>query len=113
MNFATDSDLFVRWAEAVLHASFTQQVEHRYNAASLTKRASGGGSIQHIEGLSHLLAEHGDAICALDLPPVGSPRRDWPQTLLSDGIVFVRHRDLQSCIDIAEHVATDLRLHAA
>jgi biotin carboxylase len=112
MNFSTDADLFQRWAEAVTRGGFSEPVQRTYNAASITKRAEGQGHIRRIDGLSHLLTEYGDAVCAMDLLPIGSPRRDWMQTLLSDGIVFVRHADLQSCIEIADRFATDLRLYA-
>lgn len=112
MNFATDSDLFRRWAEAVLHGAFTQPVERRFNAASVTKRAQGLGRIQRIDGLAQLLTEYGEHVCAVDLLPIGSPRRDWLQTLLSDGIVFVRHPELQGCLEIADRFASDLRIQA-
>ena len=44
MNYATDVDLFVGWAEAVVHGRVSQPLEHRYNAASLFKRAQGAGT---------------------------------------------------------------------
>jgi formate-dependent phosphoribosylglycinamide formyltransferase (GAR transformylase) len=112
MNFATDADLFHRWGEAVVLGSFSEPVERRYNAASIMKRAHGQGTIQRIEGLSRLLAEHGEWVCAIDLLPIGAPRRDWLQTLLSDGAVFVRHPDLQACIDLANTVASEVQLYA-
>jgi hypothetical protein len=112
MNFATDSDLFQRWGEAVTGGTFRAAVPRRYNAASICKRAEGRGRIQRIDGLSHLLAEAGDAVCAIDLLPLGSPRRDWMQTLISDGIVIVRHERLDECVAIADRFAAELRLYA-
>ena len=58
-----------------------QPVERRYNAASIFKRASGAGRITRYEGLDHLLAEYGEHVAAIDLLPVGAPRRDWRATL--------------------------------
>jgi biotin carboxylase len=112
MNFAADTDLFQRWAEAVLHGELSDPVVPRYNAASITKRAQGQGRITRIEGLGHLLAEYDDAICAVDLLPIGAPRRDWLQTLISDGIVIVRHPELTACTEIADRFATELQLYA-
>jgi hypothetical protein len=43
---------------------------------------------------------------------VGAPRRDWLQTLLSDGFVVVRHPDLATTVEMADLVGTDLRLYA-
>jgi len=112
MNFAADTDLFQRWAEATVHGSFSEPVVQRYNAASIFKRAQGHGRIHRIDGLTHLLAEYGDSVCAIDLVPVGAPRRDWLQTLISDGMVIVRHQDLTTCIEIADRFAGELQLYA-
>ena len=112
MNFAADSDLFQRWAEAVVLGEFTEAVAPRYNAAAITKRAQGQGRISRIEGLGHLLAEYDDAVCAVDLLPIGAPRRDWLQTLISDGIVIVRHPELVACTEIADRFASELQLYA-
>ena len=113
MNFAADTDLFRRWAEAAVHGAFSEPVEQRYNAASIFKRAQGQGRIVRIEGLSHLLAEYGDSVCAIDLLPLGAPRRDWLQTLISDGMVIVRHPELTACTEIADRFASELQLYAA
>ena len=113
MNFAADTDLFQRWAEAAVHGSFSEPVEQRYNAASIFKRAQGHGRIVRIDGLTHLLAEYGDSVCAIDLLPLGAPRRDWLQTLISDGMVIVRHPEFTACTEIADRFAGELQLYAA
>jgi hypothetical protein len=112
MNFASDVDLFAGWAEAELTGQFTVDIERRYNAACITKRAHGQGRIQRIEGLDRLKAHCGDAICAIDLLPIGAPRRDWKSTLLSDGYVSLRHPDWQTTIAMADFVGTELHLYA-
>ncbi|HYM80248.1 MAG TPA: ATP-grasp domain-containing protein [Candidatus Limnocylindria bacterium] len=112
MNYASDIDLFRGWAEAEVHGRFTQTVERRYNCASIFKRAQGQGRIQRIEGLGPLLTEFGPHMVVVDLLPPGSPRRDWLQTLISDGMVIVRHPDFQTTIDIADRVGSDLQMVA-
>jgi biotin carboxylase len=113
MNFANDLDLFRGWAEAVCYGRFSQPIERRYNAASIFKRAQGSGRIRSIEGLGPLMAEFGEHIVCVDLLPIGAPRRDWLQTLISDGMVILRHPDLETTLEIAGRVCTDLQLHAA
>ena len=113
MNYASDIDLFTGWGEAVALRSFSQRVERRYNSAVIFKRAQGRGRIQHIEGLELLAHRFGHAIVAADLLPVGAHRRDWKQTLLSDGWVFVRHPDLGLTMEIADRVGIDLQLYAS
>jgi len=112
MNFANDVDLFQQWAEALIHGRLSEPITRRYNAASIFKRAQGHGRITRIEGLPHLLSEYGEWVCAIDLVPVGAPRRDWLMTLISDGMVIVRHPDLGACLEIADLVATELQLYA-
>lgn len=112
MNFASDVDLFVGWAEAELRGSFSLTIERKYNAACITKRAHGQGRIQRIEGLDRIKARCGDALCAIDLLPIGAPRRDWKSTLLSDGYVTLRHSDWETTKALADFVGTDLHLYA-
>jgi len=113
MNYATDSDLFTGWAEAVTRGRISQPVHRRYNAASIFKRARGAGRITHYEGLDRLLAEYGDYVAAIELLPVGAPRRDWRATLIADGMVIVRHPDLPQTLDMARRFASDLHLYAS
>ncbi len=112
MNFSLDADLYVGWAEAVCHGALTQPIERKYNACSIFKRAQGRGKIQRIEGLNRLMAEFGEFIACVDLVPIGAPRRDPMQTLVSDGMVIVRHPDLAATIELSDRVGTDLQLYA-
>jgi len=113
MNYATDADLFAGWAEAVTHGRISQPVERRYNAASIFKRANGAGRITHYEGLDRLLATCGEHVVALELLPVGAPRRDWRATLIADGMVIIRHPDLPTALHIARRFAAELQLYAS
>lgn len=112
MNYACDIDLFTGWAEAVVHGRFSQRVERRYNSVIIFKRAQGSGRIQRIEGLERILSHFGEHIACIDLLPIGAPRRNWLQTLLSDGYVIVRHPDLRRALEMADAVGTDLQLYA-
>ena len=111
MNYATDADLFLSWAEAITQGRISRPVERRYNAAVIFKRAEGAGRITRHEGLDHLLAEYGDHVAALDLLPVGAPRRDWRASIISDGMVIVRHRELSKTLEMSERFAAELRLY--
>ncbi len=112
MNYATDADLFSGWAEAVTHGRISQPIERRYNAAIIFKRARGAGRITRYEGLDRLLAAYGEHVAALDLLPVGAPRRDWRAVTISDGMVIVRHRELPKTLEMAERFAAGLHLYA-
>jgi biotin carboxylase len=112
MNFASDVDLFTGWAEAVTHGRFTQPVRRRFNAAVVFKRAEGEGRITGVHGLDGLLSQYGPHVTGIDLLPPGAPRRNWKQTLLSDGWVFLRHPDLQVLCHMADEFGLRLRMTA-
>jgi len=113
MNYATEMNLFVGWAEAVCHGRLSQPVTRPYNAVSIFKRAQGQGVIQRIEGLGPLMADIGEHIAALDLLQPGTPRRDWEQVLISDGMVVVRHPDLAATMEMADRVGVELQMYAS
>ena len=112
MNFATNNDLYIRWAEAIVHGRFSGPIERPFNAASIFKRATGAGRIAAVEGLDALLAEYGQHVAMIDLLPIGAPRRDWRAVIVSDGMVVIRHPELSATIEIADAFAARLQLHA-
>jgi hypothetical protein len=112
MNFTADIDVFSGYGEAEMKGTYTPENPRAYNAINLFKRAIGRGRISRIEGLAPLMERHGAHVVLVDLLPIGAPRRDWIQTLLSDGYVVVRHPDWDTCCAIADDFGTDLRLFA-
>lgn len=112
MNWTADIDLFRWWAEAVLTGSVPGGLDRRYNAVTIFKRAVGQGRIRRYEGLDHLLGEYGDRVVALDLNPIGAPRRDWQAQLAGDGMVAIRHPDLDTAIHIADRFGAEFRILA-
>lgn len=112
MNYGTDGDLFAAWAQAALTGR-TQPLTHRYNAATIFKRARGSGRITRIEGLDPLLRDLREHVCVVDLLPVGAHRRDWRATLLSDGVVIARHPDLDGLLEVCGRFARDLQIYAS
>lgn len=111
MNYCADDDLFQTWADAVVTGS-AEQPAHEFNAVSLFTRAEGEGRISRVDGLEEVRERYVEHLCHVDLLEVGEPRRDWKATLISDGIVFVRHRDLDELVRITDDIARTLRLYA-
>jgi len=112
MNFACDFDVFREWANAVARGRFDTQIERPYNVATIYKRAQGTGRIRAIEGLEALQRRFGSAVVWNTLLPIGAPRRNWRQTLVSDGFIMLRHSDLGATLEMADAVGTDLQLYA-
>lgn len=112
MNYCCDFDVYEAWAETVLRGRISQPTERKYNVGMIFKRARGLGRIQGIRGLDEMYARFGDHVMRQDLLPVGAPRRDWRNTLLSDGYVILRHPDLDQATAMSEWVAENVTLFA-
>jgi biotin carboxylase len=112
MNYTSDIDLFREWARVVCHGRFEAPTTRKYNAAIIFKRAKGEGRITRIDGLNEFMRRYGEYVVEQKLLPVGAHRRDWKQTLLSDGHILLRHPDWDTTKRLAEIVATDVHLYA-
>ena len=112
MKYACDFDVFREWANAVTHGFVSDGITARYNVANIYKRARGVGQITAIEGVDRLQREFGQHVVWNTLLPVGSQRRDWRKTLVSDGFVMLRHPDLAATLEMADKVGSELHLYA-
>lgn len=111
MNYACDADLYAGWAEAVCHGTFSQPNEHLYNVAQVFKRAQGHGTVTHIEGLGEMMGRMGEHVVNVDLVQPGQPRRDWQATVISDGLIVVRHRDFDEAAAMANWIAERVHIY--
>jgi hypothetical protein len=113
MNYTHDIDLFREWARVVTHRKFEGKIDPKYNAAIIFKRAKGHGRITRIEGLEAFMRNYGQHVVEQKLLPVGAHRRDWKQTLTSDGHIMLRHPDWDRAYELAFKAATDITLYAS
>ncbi|MCC7535050.1 MAG: ATP-grasp domain-containing protein [Deltaproteobacteria bacterium] len=112
MNYTCDIDLFREWARAVCFHRFEASTERKYNAAIVFKRALGQGKITRITGRDAYHARFGRWIVEDKLLPIGTERRNWRNTLVSDGYVLVRHPDWDEAHRMAFAAATDITMYA-
>lgn len=112
MNYTGDIDLFREWARVCCFRTFEAPTERKYNCGIVFKRAIGDGRITRIEGLRKWMKMCGQWVVEEKLLRPGTPRRDWKQTLLSDGWVMVRHPDWDECKRMSFAAATDIKLYA-
>jgi biotin carboxylase len=112
MNYTCDIDLFREWARAVCWGTFEAPTTRKYNAAIIFKRAKGQGRITRVTGLAEFMRAHGEHVVEQRLLPVGAHRRNWKQTLVSDGYILLRHPDWATACELADLVATEVNLYA-
>jgi hypothetical protein len=112
MKYVCDFDVFREWANAVTQGRISGGIKPRYNVATIYKRARGVGRITAIEGADRLQREFGGQVVWNTLLPVGSRRRDWRKTLVSDGFIMLRHPDLAATLSMADKVGSELHMYA-
>ena len=112
MNYTSDIDLFREWGRAVCWKDVRISQPRKYNTSIIFKRAMGQGRIRHITGLVDFLRKYGSSVCVEQLLRPGQHRRDWKQTLVSDGFVIVRHQDWDMARHISERFSIDVQLIA-
>ncbi|HNC96927.1 MAG TPA: ATP-grasp domain-containing protein [Myxococcota bacterium] len=112
MNFTSDIDLYREWARASCWDHFEAVSPRLYNVACIFKRARGRGRIQRIDGKEAFFQKYGSHVVRDALLPVGAMRRDWTQTLLSDGYLLLRHPDWNEALKMAQTAAHDIQLSA-
>ncbi|WAS99025.1 ATP-grasp domain-containing protein [Nannocystis punicea] len=112
MNYACDFDVFREWGRAVAWGRFDVDIERKYNVSTIYKRAQGQGQIQRIVGLDRIRKLYGEHIVWDNLLPVGAQRRNWRNTLVSDGFLMLRHPELQTLVAISDDIGENLQLYA-
>ncbi len=112
MNYCCDADLFAGWAEAVCYGRLSQDTRKKYNVALVFKRARGQGRILRYEGLEALLARYGEHITVVELNPIGSPRKEWKNSVVGDGWLVARHPELGFTIEMADRIGSELDIVA-
>lgn len=111
-NWAQDIDIYREWARAACWRACEARPQKAWNAGVVFKRAQGQGRIRAIHGIERLRAELGPALVEEALLPIGAPRRDWKQTLLSDGWLAIRDPDQDRCLAMMARAIRDVVLVA-
>jgi biotin carboxylase len=112
MNYTGDVDLYREWARAVCWKSFEASTDRKYNCGIIFKRAKGQGRIKRIDGLERFKQRFRPWVLEDELLRPGTHRRDWKQTLVSDGFVMVRHPDWDEAKRVCFAAATDITMWA-
>ena len=112
MNYTNDVDLFREWARASCWKDCRASPKRKYNTAIIFKRAKGQGRITAHEGVREFMARYGDHVVENTLLPVGAHRRNWKQTLVSDGFIILRHPDWEVTKQMAQAAAEGITLYA-
>lgn len=111
-NWAQEIDIYREWARAACWGACEAAPRKAHHVGVVFKRARGQGRIKAIHGMDRLRSDLGSALVEEALSPIGTPRRDWKQTLLSDGWVVVRDPDHDRCRHMMDRLINELQLDA-
>lgn len=112
MNYTSDIDCFREWARVACWKSFEAKAPRKYNCGIVFKRALGEGRIQRIEGLNAWKQLAGRWFVDDQLLRPGTHRRNWKQTLVSDGFVLCRHPEWSEAFRLSFAAATGIKMYA-
>ncbi|MCA9710704.1 MAG: ATP-grasp domain-containing protein [Myxococcales bacterium] len=112
INYANDIDIYREWARAVCWHAFEAEPQRKYHVATVFKRALGRGRITRVEGVEAVRRRAGSGLLELELLPIGHPRRNWKNTLMSDGHVTMRSVDYDDVCDMRDAAVGQLRMYA-
>ena len=113
MNCTGNVDLYVAWARAVCGLPVKVSQDRPYHCGIVFKRALGKGEIQRVVGLEEFKARHARWLLDETLLRPGQSRRDWLQTLVSDGYVLFRHPEFEGARAIARDFQENVQLIAS
>lgn len=111
-NLANDMDLYVAWAESLVHGRSSQRPSRRYAAALQAIRPLRDGHIKAYEGWDKIQARYGPYIHKAMLPPVGSPTRPIEGGYMANAWLMLRHPDFDVLKAICDDVERTVRIHA-
>lgn len=112
MNWSNDADIYREWARSVCWKSFEARISRKYAVGMVFKRALGNGRIKAKVGVEQATAKCGRWLISEQFLPIGSPRRDWKQTLVSDGFAAMRHPDEEAVKQMMGYWIKDVQLFA-
>ena len=112
MNYTSDIDLFREWARVACWQKFEAVAPRKYNCGVCFKRAQGQGRITAIRGLHGFLERNGAWVVEEHLLKPGTHRRNWKQTLISDGHIMLRHPSWDEAYRMSFEAATNITLFA-
>ncbi len=112
MNWSNDFDVYREWARAVCWRSIEGEIGRKFFVGLVFKRALGNGRIKARLGVEEAAARCGRWLVSEQLLAVGTPRRDWKQTLVSDGFAAMRHPDEQAVTAMMDTWIRDVKLFA-
>jgi hypothetical protein len=109
---ANEMDLYLDWANAVVHGQAHPRPTRRYSAGMVALRPNRDGRIAGYSGVDEMQRRYGDHILRAHLPPVGSGTQPVESGFMGNAWVWARHPDYDACKAMLEDIGRTLRVWA-
>ena len=112
-NAANEFDLYVEWANAIVHGQAVSRPSRRYAAGMIALRPERDGTITGYSGVDEISQRYGACIVAADLPEPGTPTQPVADGYMANAWMRVRHPDYDQLRRIMNEIGETVKVHAA
>lgn len=109
---ANEFDLYVEWANAVVHGQAQPRPTRRFSAGMVALRPNRDGVIKGYSGVDEIQRRYGDLILRMHLPPPGSRTQPVESGYMGNAWVWARHPDYDACRSMLEDIGRTLKVWA-
>lgn len=109
---ANEIDLYVDWANAVVHGEAHPRPTRKYSAGMVALRPNRDGRIKGYTGVEAIKQRYGDFILRMHLPPAGSSTQGIESGYMGNAWVWGRHPDYDLCRQMMEDIGRTIKVWA-
>jgi hypothetical protein len=109
---ANDVDLYVEWANAIVHGRTSGRLSRRFTAGMIALRPECDGVITGYEGVEQMQREFGPWILDSHFPPPGTPTQGVDAGYMANAWVRMRHPDFDEARRILSAIGETVKVRA-
>jgi hypothetical protein len=109
---ANEMDLYLDWANAVVHGHAHPRPTRRYSAGMIALRPNRDGRIAGYSGVDEVQRRYGAHIIRQHLPHPGTPTQPVESGFMGNAWLWARHPDYDACKAMLEDIGRTLRVWA-
>jgi carbamoylphosphate synthase large subunit len=110
---ANEIDLYVEWANAIVHGRPAQRLSRRFSAGIIALRPDRDGRIAGYEGLEAIRSRYGPWILDAHLPPPGTPTQPVEGGYMANAWLRMKHPDYDELRRMLDDVGRTVQVRAS
>ncbi len=109
---ANDLDLYMEWANAIVHGCALGKASRRFSAGIIALRPDHDGLISHIEGLQEIQSQFGEWIIDCHLPAENTPTQPVEAGYMANAWIRMKHPDYDHLRHMLDVVGKTVQVYA-